>query len=385
MRMSAQRKKTLVVAMSLAVFLFASMVSVQRVSAVSSKPSWTFMVYLDADNSLNQYGAINLQAMSAGLAGASVSVIVLADWLNRTAALYLVTSAGITILQKLPDQDMGNSTTLEWFVTFAMKNYSAAHYFLDLWDHGGGFFGVCWDQSSGHHLSPHDVETAVATAELKTKQRVDIIGFDACLMGMVEVCYELKDVTNYVVASELLIPGLGWPYTNLMTYVSNNNPGPEQLCSELVKEYVASYPKTTVQMSAVNENRIPELATSLNNFAGALILNISTYQEVIAGARGASQQQVMGTVANYYFIDLYKFAKLFGSSGSQDLMDKLKAAVFAEAHSTKVGNLDSKEFGLTIYFPPNIQKYSQSYADNVPNFVTDTTWVHFLMTYYSSM
>jgi hypothetical protein len=37
------------------------------VSAKPSKASWTFMVYLDADNNLDPFGPINIQQMSSAL------------------------------------------------------------------------------------------------------------------------------------------------------------------------------------------------------------------------------------------------------------------------------------------------------------------------------
>lgn len=276
-----------------------------------------------------------------------------------------------------------------------MKTYPATRFFLDLWDHGGGYRGVCWDESSGHHLSPHDVETSVASAESNVKRRVDVVGFDACMMGMVEVCYELKEVTDVVVGSEMVIPSYGWPYTQLMAYLSKDSTvDPYRLGGELVKEYVAFYPQSKVQLSAINETSIPNLAISLDNFANALKVNAYAYQGAIAGARSDAQQNFMlGTEGTYFYIDLYNFAQLVGErtgnpyveSLSQDLMDKLDVTVFAEAHTTQLGNLDAKEFGLTINFPPNIHVYSTCYEADVPCFVQETSWLSFLMACYGSM
>lgn len=47
---------TSIVAVTLAFFLFAPMASASK----NSRGSWTFMVYLDADNSLDSFGPINL-------------------------------------------------------------------------------------------------------------------------------------------------------------------------------------------------------------------------------------------------------------------------------------------------------------------------------------
>lgn len=362
----------------------------------NSKPSWTFMVYLDADNSLDQFGPINLQQMSEGLAlGARVNVVVLMDRLNLPAYTYQVTHGEIKTIQSLGEVDMGSPETLKSFVAFAMKNYPATYYFLDMWDHGGGYIGVCWDASSGHHLSPHDVETAVASAESQVKKRIQVIGFDACLMGMVEVTYELKDVTDIVLGSEMLIPGLGWPYTELTAYLSANpTVDPYTFSGWLVSAYVATYPKYTVQLSAISEAAFTHFTVSLNSFADSLKTNVVAYQTVIAGARGSAEQKfILGTGGVYYYVDIYKFAYLVGERGpdanikakSLDLMSKLDTAVFAQAHTARLGNLDAKEFGLTVNFPPNAQAYSASYETYVPCFVTETTWQSFLMAYYSAM
>lgn len=381
-----------VITLLLLLFQFAPLASAQG----NSRTSWTFMVYMDADNNLDTFGPYNLQQMSNGLApGVNVNVIVLMARLNPPAYTYEVTHGSITKIQSFIDGvDMGNPKTLTSFLTFAITNYPATNYFLDVWDHGGGISGVCWDQSSGNHLSPHDLENAIALAEFQTGEHIQIVGFDACLMGMMEVTYELKDVTNIVIGSEMLIPGYGWPYTQLTTYLSDH-PNIDQytLSAELVSEYVTAYPHFKVQLSAINETAIPNLAASLDAFADALRTGTYGYQGAIAGARGDAQQNFILGKRGYNYIDLYKFARLVGQKTGDlsiqnlaaDLMNKVDAAVFAQAYLAKQGNMDAKEFGLSIYFPPNAQSYSISYETDVPYFVQATSWQPFLMAYYGAM
>lgn len=385
----------IVTALSIFIVVMLPLASLVSASEKSSA-SWTFMVYLDADNNLDWFGPVNLQQMSDGLSqGANVNVVVLMDRLNLPANIYEVTAGEVKLVQSLGEVDMGVPETLTMFVKFAMENYPATYYFLDMWDHGGGYRGVCWDDSSGHHLSPHDVETAIASAESSEQQRVHVVGFDACLVGMVEVCYELQNVCDIVVGSEMLTPGYGWPYTQLMAYLSSDPAAdPYLLCSVLADEYIASYPKYTVQLSVINETAISDFAESLNVFADALKDNVNEYQSVIAGARSASQQRfILGTMAVYYYVDVYKFVHLIGERAldtniealSIDVLEKLDNAVFVEAHTAKKGSLDAKQFGLTMNFPPNAQKYRVNYVDCVPCFVEETSWLSFLTAYYASM
>lgn len=364
-------------------------------AAKTPAPTWTFMVYLDCDNNLDTFGPINLQQMSNGLtAGADDNIVVLMDRLNLPAYVYLVTHEEITTVKSLGEVDMGSPETLTWFINFTVASFPAVHYFLDMWDHGGGYAGTCWDESSGNHLTPHQVETAIVNAESASGTRIDVVGFDACLMGMAEVAYELKDTTDIVIGSEMLTPGYGWPYAQLMTYLSvNPSIDPKALSIELVNEYIASYPKVKVQLSAIDEASISGFAESLDNFANILTANVDIFRNVVAGARSdAEQKLVLGTQGSSFFVDLAKFAALVSErthntnivTANHNLQNNLTAMIFAQSYNPQQGNLDKKEFGLTINFPPNRQAYNPNYETNVPDFTQETAWLTFLNAFFQA-
>ena len=98
----------------------------------------------------------------------------------------------------------------------------------------------------------------------------------------------------------------------------------------------------------------------------------------------------MGTMGVYFFVDLYKFTSIIYNKAKDfstrhlaaDLMKKIDCMVFAEDHIEPQGNLDEKQYGLTVNFPPNYQAYSIKYEEDVPCFVKETTWLNLLITYY---
>jgi hypothetical protein len=49
--------------------------------------------------------------------------------------------------------------------------------------------------------------------------KLDFIIFDACFMGSVEVCYELKDKAEYIVASPTEILSPGFVYSSMMQHL----------------------------------------------------------------------------------------------------------------------------------------------------------------------
>ena len=69
---------------------------------------------------------------------------------------------------------------------------------------------------------------------------------DVCLMSMVEVCYELEGLVEYLVSSESFSPAAGWPYGHILeqidaTLQKNKKAGTEELASLIVSEYISFY------------------------------------------------------------------------------------------------------------------------------------------------
>jgi len=224
---------------------------------------------------------------------------------------------------------------------------------------------------------------------------VNIVGFDACLMGMIEICYELKNVTDIVIGSEMLIPGYGWPYKEFMEYISNNpQVDPKTLSEAIVTQYVEYYsrikPNFLVQLSAIDTSKIDEMSLNLNETSAYLAGNVESMRGLITGARSASQQKfILGTMGVIFYVDLYKFADLLQKRTDDPILRDLASnltksiddMVFAENHTRPQGNLDEKQFGLTVYFPANRQTFIFKYPDYVPNFAVDTGWYNFLRAY----
>lgn len=121
--------------------------------------------------------------------------------------------------------DFCTPDSLTNFINWAAKQCPAKKYVLLLSDHGGGFFppdevdepastrSVLFD--TGHNnkcFSAQKLASAIAAANI----RPDVIYYDACLMNTIEYQFELKDVTNYIVASTYTVPGPGGIYDALV-------------------------------------------------------------------------------------------------------------------------------------------------------------------------
>ena len=138
---------------------------------------------------------------------------------------YEIRDGELVLIETLTQLNMGDSGTLTDFLKWGRENYPTERSMLVLWDHGSGAAkGICFDENYSYDgLSLMELHDAIVDADLKTP--FEIIGFDACLMGMYEVAALINDNAKYMVASEEIIPSGGWDYKALAeAYASGKEP-----------------------------------------------------------------------------------------------------------------------------------------------------------------
>ena len=377
-----------------------------RVNLEPVLKNWTFMVYLDADNDLEKYGIKDLNEMEKIGSSDEVNVLVLFDrwngtngepedddtsngnWTNTKA--YFVTkdddsdNINSIELDDMGEENMGDPNTLSDFVNNSIKNFPAQRYALVIWNHGAGFLGVCVDeQNNGDYLSMNDLNYALQNINNNISQKIDFIGFDACLMQMAEVGFEMEEYVDYCVASEETEPGDGWNYeTILNNLTASPEMEPEQFARSIVLDYFNNYGKNNnYTMSAIDLMQLKSLGRDIDDFSNRLIDNFSKYENEIRGSRNNVQTYDNFGVED---VDLFHFASLIKENidntdiknSSQMLMDAINITVIAEEH----GDESENSSGLSIYFPLNQSYYFEIYKEIImPN---SATWDEFLQEFF---
>ena len=111
---------------------------------------------------------------------------------------------------------MGLSSTLQSFIQYGIESFPADRYGLILWNHGGGMRGVCYDEKkSDDSLLDYEVKNAVSgalSAEGMAGQKLEWIGYDACLMQVQDIAEMNSPYFNYMIGSEESEAGEGWDY-----------------------------------------------------------------------------------------------------------------------------------------------------------------------------
>ncbi len=358
--------------------------------------NWTYMVYCDADNNLDSYGLSDVNEMEYGYNDAvssQVNVITFIDREYSGAKTYKIkhdTSSSIvsTILSTgFPSEpNMGSKTTLKNFIMYCFNNYPAQKYVLDLWDHGGGIFGICWDDSSSSdRLSFDEVDEAITEACVAASETIEILAMDACLMQMLEINYECREYVDFIVASEETIPGYGYPYDLMISSLCASPSQTAQtyavdMVNDYHNDYTSSY-DTTLSAVDVRSSSINSLMGAFNTFTAALIEQINVYGQTsaIASARAATQEF-------YYdiFGDLYDFAyeakARIGNAYFDMTCDWMMGNISSAVLNSKQHN-NPQAHGISIYFPDNSGDYDSGYS-TVIDLGQETEWDTFLTTFY---
>jgi len=299
---------------------------------MGKKVKWTFMVYMDGDNNLETAAIDDLLEMGDIGSNENLSIVVMLDRIDgynftyndwTDTKIFYVTKGfepySYNAIADMNELNMGDYYTLYEFVTYAVENYPADHYALVLWDHGGGWIGCCWDDSSGDdHLEPWEIRTALNVVKSCYPDfHLNIVGFDACLMASLEMAFELANpvtgcFADYLVASEEVEPGDGWPYDLILNLVKNYpDLSPALFADWIAYLYVQSYNGGSqgyvpiVTQSAIDLQNVENLARDLGVFVKELLRRYNLYENEILSA--LENSEIFG-YPSFNFTDLYHFA-----------------------------------------------------------------------------
>jgi hypothetical protein len=107
------------------------------------------------------------------------------------------------------------------------------------WGHSCGPGGLFYDNRPGGSARPmglDDIERAMR------KARADVILFRDCCMSTLETAFQLRDVANYAIASQSLVPIRGqWPYVDLFAIMQTATDGNEGAVARALAARLGTY------------------------------------------------------------------------------------------------------------------------------------------------
>ena len=143
--------------------------------------------------------------------------------------------------------------------------------------------------------------------------KMQYILFDACYMSNIETAYELKDVTNYMIASGSEIMAAGLPYRSMWSYLNSSTPNYSSIVSTSVNFYKNSS-APFCNLAAIDCRQVEKLA--------GVMKDINAEYQLSASVSLDSIQHLDGFRPNLFY-DLETYVDSLHPSGY--LLDQFKS------------------------------------------------------------
>jgi hypothetical protein len=357
---------------------------------------WTVMVFLNADNDLSSFGYDDVNEMAEVGSSDEVDIVSLFDTYDEGASIIHISQGGYDWVESWGEVDMGDASTLADFGAWAATHYPARHYALVMWDHGDGWKtsnkanstvsrGFSSDDHGGTGLieiSNGEYAGALAAITSTIGAKLDIVGFDACFMGMWEVAEASAPYANYLVASSEVEPEGGWAYdTTLALLASRPTATPVELGTHIVNTYHEA-DEANATMAVTDLSGLSAAEDALTEFANELMVNPNLFR-AIDRVRGQSQAFNLGQHR-----DLIDFASRIAAM--REAPEELVAAALNLAAVLGEVIVDSRaqsgypgSHGLAIYFPARGVQMDPAYSDSGAIWSENATWDEFLQAFTS--
>lgn len=386
---------------------------VDEVTLPQPKKEWTIMLYLAADNNLSHYSLLDVnEVLSVGGSTSIVNVVAMWDkpaygggWdpLDTHEALhgyyYIGRTKSILVKDITTDINTGNPQTGKDFIDFVNTNFSANHYMFVFWDHGAGVDKsslkavdisktVCDDFTSGDALSSIEQKDIINRFKTTMGKNLDIVAYDACLMGMAEIMYQYRGLADYFIGSEDIIPGTGYNYKFVNEARTNFSISSYDLALSAVNYYKSYYSNISdITLSLIDLSNIGSIG-SLTGL-GQLLDNFGTAAQTYDNGNQIIYKNALATTnkfdPGYPFYDLNdymnKIYPLINPSVkpyAQAIIDYLNNGnlIKIEVHNPYHTTATARGISIMLDTPTSIYQSNHDLCDGVGG--DNTSWDEFL-------
>jgi len=150
-----------------------------------------------ADNDLTNDARVNIQEMQSGFEEKGVNLIVFFDPFDDLPHVLQIGRGSATRVKDYLEFNSADAVQMGHVLSELIELYPAQEYGLILWSHGTAWLPAgsmlrSFGDDRGRQMNIRDLAENLPL-------KFDFILFDACLMGSVEVAYELKGIKKLVV------------------------------------------------------------------------------------------------------------------------------------------------------------------------------------------
>jgi len=245
-------------------------------------------------------------------------------------------------------------------VNWAFSRYKGKVKVFDILAHGGGYMGIGTDDFQTGDTKKNIMSVSEFAGGLRTGlkgRKLDVVNMLSCLMGNVEAVYEMKDFTNYLIASEDSIGATKdttFEFTQrLAEMVGKPNPNPREIARTMAISANAKNENTGyATIAAIDMSNIKDLKTSINVLSSQILKSLPNHKSEILNAYDNVPELKISPRTGQR--DLWALCKALAKINDNNLR-QASLNVVKELKSTLVSQSDKEgnaANGLSIFMPP---------------------------------
>jgi len=359
---------------------------------------WGFLIWLASDNDLEGYSYLDVEEMKT----INKQVFLMIVWdkysnSDTSDSLLFLDENGqfkeVTVFNT--DINSGDpeflKEILEQFYSFDMEKRA-----LIIWNHGNSWMddskfynlAVGYDFTRQDALTTKEIREAIEYIINNGGETLDLLGFDACNMGSIEIAYELRNCAKYLVASAFPEPAFGWDYTFLSSLDSNTDI--YNLAQSIVDKYFEFYYwlgyTDDLSLGIYDLSKISNLTDLISEFSTRLLELLDSD----IGFKDLIIEQCYPQLLQYYpaqeyiqLIDPLEFLNVLTENESDSTIYTIKYNFINTLYDLvvykKISSDDFWHAGLSLYFPSDKSIYESRLEDMQElEFYENSPWKNFL-------
>ncbi|MFZ2957272.1 MAG: clostripain-related cysteine peptidase [Candidatus Ozemobacteraceae bacterium] len=318
------------------VFVLTLVVVLCSAGTAQALNDWTFIIYMsndDKESAIEDANLRNLTDMSGIGSAKGYEILVQMDGRPSERGLFgslfggnkddlkysggqrLVIQKGQFVSEgKLGEVNMGSPFCLWDCVKWAAEKHPAKHYALIFNSHGSGLFSwrgtggtssskpgavdfdpdrfVAYDTTDNDCLTVFEISAVMKAfrEKINSGRKMDIVGFDACLPGNIEVLFQMREGFDYMIGSPDTTPIYGFNYRGMVMELSKNpSIAPESFATTIAQTLGSRL------IGAWRTAKAQEISFSVNNIA----------MELLKAAKETGQKFTIGAQTSFGGKDRY--------------------------------------------------------------------------------
>lgn len=340
----------------------------------------TVLLYLACDgNNLQWYAESDLANLVRGYlpvrTGKDEALLIFLDEGNGQPVLqrYYVTEDGLVYKELVKSYDTNfnsaDADDLKRVLDDVEFYFPSENRGLVLWSHGTGWL------PPGYYANPKEAKSMSKSFAQEGSDEIDIrdladaltrhyefIAFDSCLMGTVEVAYQLRDKADYIIAScaEILVDGFPYSAIGHDFFYDHTGKGPAALM-DICQQYFDYYDSLSgvsrsATISLIDCSKLEELAAVSRKIFAAHKADMPLVNPDVV--------QHYYTNNKHWFYDLTDYVKQFATASEFSeftaAMDRCVLCKYATQWILGVVKVRTHS-GLSTYIPIENASYLNSY------------------------